>query len=127
MKYILTVTRDKVMKQCQRAINLYENEEVAERAWGNGIKMILNQGNTEMIPINDLELYKIGEIDTETMEIKPCKEYICAGAQFAVNFVPTPRLVGNEPLMKDYEEINPEPTELNPEPKEVNPEPKVEE
>ena len=106
MKYILTTTKDKVMKQSQRAINLYENNEVAERAWGNGIKMLLNQGNTEMIPVNDLELWKIGEIDTETMEITPCKEFICAGAQFVVNFIPTTqKLVGNEPVLGEAKEI----------------------
>lgn len=105
MKYIITTTKDKVMGQCQRVVNLNENEAVAERAWGNGIKMILQQGNPEMIPVNDLELWKIGELDTETMEITPCKEYICAGAQFAINFIPTPKpeikLVGDEPIVEE--------------------------
>lgn len=105
MKYILTVTKDTVAEQCQRNIMLYENKEVAKRAWGNGINLILKQGNPDNIPVGDLELWMVGEIDTNTMEITPCKEFIVAGAQFVVNFVPTQepqaKLINDEAIKEE--------------------------
>lgn len=86
MRYILTVNRDTVAEDCQRQINMYENVAVAKRAWGNGINYILRNGNPDNIPVEDLQLWKIGEFDTETMAITPCKEFIAAGAEFAIKF-----------------------------------------
>ena len=89
MKLTVTVTKDVIAEDCQRAINLYENAATAKRAWGNGINYLLKNGNPDNIPIKDLQLWKIGEFDTQTMEFTPCKEFIAAGAEFIVNFVPT--------------------------------------
>ncbi len=105
MKYILTVTKDTVAEEAQRAIMLYENENTAKRAWGNGINLVLKQGNPDNIPVSDLELWKIAEFDTQTMEITACKEFICSGAQFVVNFVPTHTQEIPKPQLLNDEEI----------------------
>jgi len=106
MKLILTMIKDTVAEDCQRAVTPYENNATAKRAFGNGIVYILKNGNPENIPVSDLELWKVGEIDTETMEITPCKEFIAAGAQFVVNYVPTQPVAPKPVTIPDVVEEN---------------------
>ena len=81
MNYNLYVTKDVVVGESMTQINFYRNDAEAKRAWGNAIKA-LSKNNPDNSPIKDLQLYKIGEFNTSSLEIKPCSEYIAAGAEF---------------------------------------------
>lgn len=81
MKYSLYVTKDVIVGEAMTQINFYRNEAEAKRAWGNAISA-LSQNNPENIPIKDLQLYKIGEMNTETLEVVPCQEFIASGSEF---------------------------------------------
>ena len=107
MKLIMVTIRDTVAENCNGGISLYENVNVAKRAFENSVRIILQEGNPQNIPLNDLRQYKIGEFDTETMEITPCNEFIEAGSTYVVKYgsMPTPKpeikLVGEEPIVEE--------------------------
>lgn len=78
---VLVVTVDKVTGDVTNSPAMYRNIAEAKRAWGNAIADI-SKNNPQNIPINDLQLYQVAEFNTETLEIKPVKEYLCAGPEF---------------------------------------------
>lgn len=80
MKLVLTTTKDVVTGEMTQAPQMFRNTAEAVRAWGFAIKQLRDEKS--VTPVTDLQLYKIGEIDTETMEIKPCVEYLATGGQF---------------------------------------------
>lgn len=84
MKMDLVVTKDEVAEEAVSVISQYKNVALAKRAWGASISNIVQSGNPEKIPVQDLKLYKIGELDTETLQITPCCEFIASGAEFAI-------------------------------------------
>lgn len=81
MKTVLVVTVDKITGDVTNSPAMYRNVLDAKRAWGNAIAE-LSQNNPGKVPVADLQLYQVGEFDTETLEIKPCKEYLCSGPEF---------------------------------------------
>lgn len=81
MKTVLVVTVDKITGDVTNSPAMYRNIADARRAWGNAIAE-LSQNNPTKVPVTDLQLYQIGEFDTETLEIKPTKEYLCSGPEF---------------------------------------------
>lgn len=103
MKVIMVTIRDTVAENCNGGISLYENVNVAKRAFENSVRAILQEGNPQNIPLNDLRQYKIGEFDTETMEITHCNEFIEAGSTYVVKYasMPKPKLVGDEPIVEE--------------------------
>ena len=103
MKLIMVTIRDTVAENCNGGISLYENVNVAKRAFENSVRIILQDGNPQNIPLNDLRQYKIGEFDTNTMEITPCNEFIEAGSTYVVKYgsMPAPKLVGDEPIVEE--------------------------
>lgn len=103
MKLIMVTIRDTVAENCNGGISLYENVNVAKRAFENSVRIILQEGNPQNIPLNDLRQYKIGEFDTNTMEITPCNEFIEAGSTYVVKYgsIPQPKLVGDEPIVEE--------------------------
>lgn len=81
MKYILTTTFDTVRGQMTQPPQFAENDAAAIRDWSYAIKQ-LSQDKDCRIPVTDLQLFKIGEIDTETRVITPCNEFLANGGQF---------------------------------------------
>lgn len=81
MTTILVVTVDKVTGDVTNSPAMYRNEMDAKRAWGNAISE-LSKNNPGNIPVTDLQLYKIAEFNTETLEITPQREYLCSGPEF---------------------------------------------
>lgn len=84
MKMILCVTKDEVAGEAVSVISQYKNEALAKRSWGASIANIMQSGNPDKVPVQDLKIYKIGEFDTETLTITPCNEFIASGAEFAI-------------------------------------------
>lgn len=84
MKIGLYVTKDTVAGEATSQITMYKNEALAKRSWGNAIENIIATGNPEKVPVKDLQMFKIGEFDTETLEIVPCNEFIANGGEFVV-------------------------------------------
>lgn len=82
MKTVLVVTVDKITGDVTNSPAMYRNIADARRAWGNAIAE-LSQNNPTKVPVTDLQLYQIGEFDTETLELVPCKEFLC----YAVDFI----------------------------------------
>ena len=82
MKFNLYVTKDVVAGESTSVISQYQNDAVAKRAWGNAIESIVKSGNPDKVPVLDLQLYKIAEFDTVTLEVIPSNEFIAAGAEF---------------------------------------------
>lgn len=90
MKFNLYVTKDVVAGEATSGISQYNNDAVAKRAWGSAIEQIVNSGNKDKIPVKDLQLFKIAEYDTVTLDVTPCNEYICSGAEFIATVHKTP-------------------------------------
>ena len=81
MKLILTTTKDVVTGEMAQQPLMFRNEAEATRTFAHAMK---NLKNDDGIPVSDYQLYKIGTIDTQTMEIEPCVEFLANGSQFAV-------------------------------------------
>lgn len=81
MKMILTVTKDVITGEATNSPNISRNDADAKRSWGNAIAELCEHNPTK-IPIKDLQLYKVGIFDTETLEITPCTEYLCSAQEF---------------------------------------------
>ena len=84
MKMGLYVTKDEVAGETVSVVSQYKNEALAKRSWGASIANIVESGNPEKVPVQDLKMYKIGELDTETLIITPYCEFIASGAEFAI-------------------------------------------
>ena len=86
MKTILVATKDVVTGEVKGLPSMYRNEADAKRAWGDAIKYASERGNPDRIPLRDLQLYKIGDFDTESLKITAPKtaEYLCCGGEFIV-------------------------------------------
>lgn len=84
MKVVLTVTKDTVTGEATNSPVMSKNIAEAKRSWGNSIRVICMQGNPQNIPLKDLQLFVVGEFDTETLEIKPSTEYVCSASEFIV-------------------------------------------
>lgn len=84
MKLGLFITKDEVAGESVSVISQYKNDALAKRSWGASIANIIESGNPDKVPVQDLKMYKIGELDTETLTITPCCEFIASGAEFAV-------------------------------------------
>lgn len=113
MKYIMTTIVDTVAEKSNGSISLYENVNVAKRSFENSIRILLQEGNPQNIPIEDLRQYKIGEFDNKTLEITPCNEFIEAGSTFLVKYASL--IKHTQPIqpttIPDYTEIPSEETE----------------
>lgn len=81
MKLILTTTKDVVTGEMAQTPQMFRNEAEATRAFAHAMKQLKGDSS---IPVSDYQLYKIGEIDTQTMEITAKVEFLANGAQFAV-------------------------------------------
>lgn len=81
MKLVITTTKDVVTGEMAQQPQMFRNIEESKRAFAYAMKQLKNDS---AIPVTDYQLYKIGEIDTRTMEITPCVEFLANGAQFAV-------------------------------------------
>lgn len=81
MKLILTTTKDVVTGEMAQQPMMFRNEAEATRAFAHAMKKLKGDSS---IPVTDYQLYKIGEIDTQTMEIIPKVEFLANGAQFSV-------------------------------------------
>lgn len=81
MKLVLTTTKDVVTGEMAQQPQMFRNDADALRSFSYAMKQLKADSS---IPVTDYQLYKIGEIDTQTMEITPCIEFLANGAQFAV-------------------------------------------
>lgn len=84
MKLGIFITKDVIVGEGMRNLMLHENAGTAKRAWGNAIEQCIESGNKEKIPVNDLQLFQIGVLDTETLKIEPKEEFIANGAEFNI-------------------------------------------
>lgn len=80
MKLVLTTTKDVITGEMAQQPQMFRNEAEAQRAFGHAMRQLKGES---AIPVTDYQLYKIGEIDTQTMEITPCVEFLANGGQFA--------------------------------------------
>lgn len=81
MKTVLVVTVDKITGDVTNSPAMFRNILDAKRSWGNAIAE-LSKNNPCKVPVTDLQLYQVAEFDTETLEMKSCKEYLCSGPEF---------------------------------------------
>lgn len=81
MEYELYATKDTVVGEVMTQINFYRNQAEAKRGWGNAIKY-LEKSNPNNIPIKDLQLYKLGTLDTTTGLITPDYKFIASSQEF---------------------------------------------
>lgn len=79
MKLVLTCTKDVVTGEMATQPQMFRNIAESERSFKQAMVALKN---SDGIPATDYQLYKLGEIDTQTMEITPCVEFIASGAQF---------------------------------------------
>lgn len=56
------------------------NDATAIRSWSESVKQ--NEKENNFIGLKDLQLYRLGEFDTETGEIKPKVVYIAKAIDF---------------------------------------------
>ena len=81
MTTILVVTKDVVTGEATTSPQMYRNIGEAKRAWGNAIAE-LSKNNPSNVPIRDLQLWQLGEFNTETLEIKPKTDLVCNAVEF---------------------------------------------
>lgn len=81
MIYEIYVTKDTVKGQTDSPFYFRNNENEAKRAWGGAIKQ-LRANNQENVPIDDLQLWKVGTFNVQTLEFKSDIQFICSGSEF---------------------------------------------
>ena len=81
MKTVLVCTVDKITGDVTTSPQMFRNIPDAKRSWGNAISDI-SKNNVQKVPVEDLQLYCIGEFDTESLELTPKREYLCSGPEF---------------------------------------------
>ena len=81
MTYEIYVTKDTVKGQTDSPFYFRNNENEAKRAWGGAIK-VLRASNPENVPIDDLQLWKVGIFNVKTLEFKSEIQFICSGSEF---------------------------------------------
>ena len=81
MEYEIYVTKDVVKGQTESPFYVRNNENEAKRAWGGAIKQ-LRASNPDNVPIDDLQLWKIGNFNVKTLEFKSDIKFICSGSEF---------------------------------------------
>lgn len=78
MKLVLTAVKDVVTGEMSTQPQMFRNVAESERSF----KQAMSSLKDGAIPATDYQLFKIGEIDTQTMEITPCVEFLANGGQF---------------------------------------------
>lgn len=81
MKTILVVTKDIITGEAVTSPQMAKNEAEAKRSWGVSIAN-LAKNNIKNTPVEDYQLFKVGEMDTETLQITPCVEFLANGPDF---------------------------------------------
>lgn len=86
MKINLYVTRDMLAGETTSAICQFKNDALAKRNFENSMEQIVQEGNPQKIPVRDLQLFRIGVLDTETLELENSNELICNAAEIVAKF-----------------------------------------
>ena len=83
MKVILCVTRDMVTGDTTTSPQIFRNELEAERSWSNAIREASLDPKMS-IPVNDLQLYKIANFDTESLAVEPDIKFLHNAQEFLI-------------------------------------------